>query len=475
MNADELFEEATLNWRDNRGVGTAFVPAPLNDKVLVYKVLSKMYARSPTMTTVIVVNEFGERNQIIEFLTHQDDKENDAEFKKLINDKLIRIFTAEFLIKGNWNSAATLCIWYKPQEYTKNLGVVLYADRCRFRLVVLSKLFTKADEMHQLYKLAPLLDCFKQSELDALRVSTPVEDMWIDVTIPEDSEPWKLYQHYSKYLETTLNIFGSFDKINEARIGNAALNISSTEICNQIASDNGWNDHLDMNYEYNRAIDDMYNPNALKERASKMYDYIRSRGNLVADYERKLEKILELVRTHSGEKILIINKRGEFANKVTEYLNNNSESDICGNCHNKVDDIEAVDRYGNPIFIKSGKEKGKRKIMGWKAQMTLNQDKYNDNQIQCLSLANSPDKSLCVYVDVVIITSPLCEDIEAYLYRLSNVRFNPEKIKLFSIFCKNTIEQQRLINKDRKYSHEVVNKNEFTNTFEKNIDFVIVD
>lgn len=475
MNADELFEEATLNWRDNRGVGTAFVPAPLNNKVLVYKVLSKMYARSPTMTTVIVVNEFGERNQIIEFLTHQDDEENDAEFKKLINDKLIRIFTAEFLIKGNWHSAATLCIWYKPQEYTKNLGVVLYADRCRFRLVVLSKLFTKADEMHKLYNLAPLLDCFKQSELDALRVSTPVEDMWIDVTIPEDSESWKLYQHYSKYLETTLNIFGSFDKINEARIGNAALNISSTEICNQIASDNGWNDHLDMNYEYNRAIDDMYNPNALKERASKMYDYIRSRNNLVADYERKLEKILELVRTNSGEKILIINKRGEFANKVTEYLNNNSESDICGNCHNKVNDIEAVDRYGNPIFIKSGKEKGKRKIMGWKAQMTLNQDKYNDNQIQCLSLANSPDKSLCVYVDVVIITSPLCEDIEAYLYRLSNVRFNPEKIKLFSIFCKNTIEQQKLFNKSVQQSHMIVNKSEFTDNVENKFDFLIVD
>ena len=164
MNADELFEEATLNWRDNRGVGTAFVPAPLNDKVLVYKVLSKMYARSPTMTTVIVVNEFGERNQIIEFLTHQNDEENDAEFKKLINNKLIRIFTVEFLVKGSSHSAATLCIWYKPKEYTKNLGVVLYANKCKFRLIVLSKLFTKADEMKQLYKLAPLLDCFKQSE-----------------------------------------------------------------------------------------------------------------------------------------------------------------------------------------------------------------------------------------------------------------------------------------------------------------------
>ena len=113
--------------------------------------------------------------------------------------------------------------------------------------------------------------------------------------------------------------------------------------------------------------------------------------------------------------------------------------------------------------------------MGWKAQMTLNQDKYNDNQIQCLSLANSPDKSLCVYVDVVIITSPLCEDIEAYLYRLSNVRFNPEKIKLFSIFCKNTIEQQKLFNKSVQQSHIIVNKNEFTDNVENKFDFLIVD
>lgn len=473
MTADEIFENAALNWRDNKGVGTAFVPAPLNDKVLVYDILSRLYARSPTATTVIIVNEFNQRKELIEFLTHTEDEENNAEFKKLIDTKLIRIFTVQFLISGGWNSAATLCIWYRPDSYT--LGVALYIDRCKYRLVVLSKLFTNSADSTSLYKIAPLLDCFKQAEIDALRVSSPVEETLIGAEIPDDSETFRLYQYYCKYIETSLNIFGSFEIMQQARIGNITLNISSAEICAQIAQENGWNEHLDMSFEYNRQIDELYNPNNLRDRATQTYEVIRNRTNLLADYEGKLEKVLEVVKEHPGDKILIISKRGEFANKVTEFLNNNSETDICGNYHNKVDNIDAVDIHGNPIYFKSGVEKGKRKSMGAKAQMTLNENKFNLDMINCLSLSNAPDKSLCVDVDVIIITSPLCEDIESYLYRLANVHIRGGKIKLFSIFCRNTLEQQRLFNKPVTETHIIVNKCEFNADDGNKFDFVIAD
>lgn len=473
MTADELFEQAALSWRDNKGVGTAFVPAPLNDKVLVYQILSRLYVKSSAASTVIIVNEFKDRTELIEFLTNTGDEENDNEFKKLINSKFIRIFTQHFLNAGNWNSSATLCIWYKPNEY--NVGTALYIDRCRFKLVILGKLFSNNSDSTALYKIAPILDCFKQAELDELRVSTPVEETWVSTIIPEDSEDYRLYKYYCKYIETSLNIFGSFDIMQQARIGNVTLNISSAEICAQIAQENGWNEHLDMSYEYNKQIDELYNPNNLRDRASQTYEIIRNRNNLVSDYQGKLEKVLELVRTHSGDKILIINKRGEFANKVTEYLNNNSETDICGNYHNKVDNIDAVDVEGNPIYIKSGIEKGKRKAMGAKAQMTLNEKRFNLDKINCLSLSNAPDKSLCVDIDVIIITSPLCEDIKSYLYRLSNVHFRVEKIKLFSIFCKNTIEQTKLLNKPKTETHEIVNKSEFNAIGENNSNFIIAD
>ncbi len=473
MDINTLFEQAVLNWRDNKGIGTAFIPSNLNSKVLVYQILARVYARSPTTTSIVAVNNFQERSNLIEFLTHSGNEENDEEFKKLINDKFIRIFTSNFIIGGGWNTAVNLFIWNTPIEYVP--AVAYLTSKCKFRLVILNKLFSSPNELKVTYDMAPLLDCFKQSELDELRLSTPIEDTWIVTNIDKTSKTWELYEYYCKYIETTLNIFGSFDKIQEARLGNISLNISASEICNQIAVDNGWNDHLDMSYEYNRKIDDMYNPNALRERASQMYEYIRLRSSLLTDYEGKLETILNIVKSNSDSKILIINKRGEFANKVTEYINNNSDENICGNYHNKVDDIEAVDVNGNPIYIKSGKSKGKRKIMGCKAQMTLNETLFNEGKLKCLSLSNAPEKSLSVDVDIVIITSPLCEDIESYLYRLSNVKFNSEKIKLFSIFCKNTIEQQKLFNRTIKQSHIIVNKSEFTDNVENKFDFLIVD
>ena len=473
MTADELFENATLNWRDSHGVGTALVPAPFNDKVLVYKVLTKVYFKRPSLFTIIVVESLGQRAEIIEFLTHQEDEDNNNEFKKLIDNKFIRVFTKQFIIGGNWNTTPDFCILYRPDDY--NEGIDLWFNKSHYRLTILNKLLCESNNKGKLYRKNPILECFKQAEVDEIRVSSPVREMWIDVTIPEDSETWRLYQYYCKYIETSLNIFGSFDMIQQARMGNEKLNISAASICAQLAEENGWNEHLDMSFEFNQKIDELYNPNNLRDRATKTYEVIRNRSNLLSDYDGKLEKILEIVKNNSGDKILIISKRGEFACKVTDYLNENSESDICGNYHNKVDDIPAIDINGNPVYIKSGLEKGKRKSMGYKAQMTLNESKFNLNYLSCLSLSNSPDKSLNVNFDTIIITSPLCEDIKSYLYRLSNINLRGEEIKLFSVFCKNTIEQQKLFNKPVSETHLIVNKDEIMANAENNFDFLIVD
>jgi len=473
MTAEELFDKAAFCWRNNGGIGTAYVPAPLNDKVLLYQVLARVYSKNPKISSVIVVEEFYERQTIIEFLTHQEDEDNNKEFKDLIDNKLIKVFTKSFVVNTNWTVFPTLCIIYHSNDYDAKLHS--YFVSCHYKLCILNKFLPKDKNTGNVYSCAPLLDCFKQAELDEMRVSSPVEEMWVDVTIPSDSENWKLYQYYCKYIETSINIFGSFDIMQQARIGNEKLNISAATICAQIAQENGWNEHLDMSYDFNRQIDDLYNPNNLRERASQTYECIRNRNALVCDYEGKLEQILKIVKEHEKEKILIINKRGQFANKVTEYLNNNSEYDVCGNYHNQVDDIPAVDIDGNPVYIKTGMEKGKRKSMGYKAQMTLNERRFNADKIHCLSLSNAPDKSLSVNVDIVIITSPLCEDIKSYLYRLSNVQFNTETIKLFSIFCRNTIEQQRLFNKPTEETHLIVNKNEIMIGVENNSDFLIVD
>ena len=469
-NPGEIFENAINHWRDEKGIGTAIIPTPLNDKLMVLGVLQRIYARSPTINSVIITNSFSERQNIIEFLTQQENaEENNKEFKNLITSGKIKVFTDKFVKSCKIKTYPFLCVWYRPDGACKE--ILDYVSKCKFKLVVLNKFLSNYDDVSKLYQVAPLLKDFKQAEVEAIRLSTPVEETQIGVNIPADSKVYELLKYYDEYVSTSLNIFGSFDIMQQANTGNQQLNISSTQICYQIAQENGWNEHLDMNIEFNLEIDRLYNPNNLKERVSKTYEIIRERSKLLSDFEGKLDVILDIVRENKDKKILIINKRGDFASKVTDFLNDLSDTIICGNYHDKVNNIPAVTFTGQPVYYKSGARKGERKMMGAKAQKTLNVERFNNDLIHVLSTNNSPDKDLAIDVDVVIITSPMCEDIKSYMYRLSKIYFRSKLIKLYSLYCLNTKEQQMIEKKTISDNHNV--KNSSAN--ENYSDFIVDD
>ena len=131
INPGEIFENAINHWRDEKGVGTAIIPHPLNDKLIVLGVLQRMYARSPTLNTVIITKSFSERQTITEFLTQQEDsEENNEEFKKLISSGKIKVFTDSYIKTYNVSTYPLLCIWYRPdsacQEVLDYVSTVFY-------------------------------------------------------------------------------------------------------------------------------------------------------------------------------------------------------------------------------------------------------------------------------------------------------------------------------------------------------------
>jgi hypothetical protein len=473
MTIDEIFINAVESWKNNKGIGTMLCPAPLNDKVPLLLILQRIYSRSPTCSTIIIVENFNYRLDLIDFLTKQEDEENNNEFKRLLDEKYIRIFTHDFVNSGRWHSPAFLGILYNPESF--DLTYRLWLDNCKFKLVVLNHILDNQEDRLYLSKICPILDEFKQSEIDELRTSLPVEEMWVGVDIPSDSENCKLLDYYNKQITKTLNIFGSIDSIKCARTGNSITNESAVQFCTRIANENGWNDKLDMSTEYNRMIDEVYNPNTLNECAKNFYEIVRERSNIVTDFEGKLNSIYDICKKHENEKILIISKRGEFAANVTIYLNNMFDDVVCGDYHNKVENIILRNRDGSPVLVKSGVNKGKPKEIGYQAQMTLNQRKFNDGEINILSTSNSPDKNLNIDVDIIIITSPLCEDIKSYLYRLTKVNYRGGSIKLYTIFCKSTLEHKQLLEKEVSINHVIVNKDENIDISKNNFDFVIAD
>ena len=473
ITTDELFEDALEEWKTNKGKGTAIVSYPLDDKCLLYNVLQKVYNKNPETLTIIVLEYFVERNIIIDFLTKQADESNNQEFKKLIEDKKIRTLSADYIENAKVRINPDLCIPYHIE--TLNFYVEAMIRGSKFTLTIINHLLKDIDKLNVLYKLCPVLNTFNQDTVDIVRLSTPVEEIQIGVDIPEDSEDYKLLKYYDEYITTSFNLFGSFDNIELCMMGNTKLNISATTICNQIAQENGWSPNLDMSSELNVQIDELYNPNNIRDRANQTYNMIRERNNFLSDYKTKLDEIYKIVVDNPDAKILIINKRGEFANIVTDYINNKAEQEICGNYHDKCEPVPATDMDGNPLYIKSGINAGERKYYMDKAQRSFNQKRFVNDRLRVLSANNSPDKSLYIHVDIIIITSPQCKSIADYMYQLTQLHYIDNKLKLFTIYVKNSVEQSKMENKEKALVHTIVKNCENSVKIGNNYDFVIAD
>lgn len=466
---ETLFTEAIEEWRLARGVGTAIVPKRLDSKQLVLGVLQRFYMNGAAVKTLIVTDTWQERLDFIELFNNGGDEENNREFKHLLDTNMITIITKS-IFDNHTSVHYGLFISYNVSEYDD--AKIDYIGMIKFKLIVLSSLISDYDMRNKFYHIAPLMNSFKDNEVNELRANSPVEEVLVDVSITNNEDLVKL-DRYNQYISTSVSIFGGFDIIKDVRLGDNKANISAQQVALQLAEQNGWNEHLDMSIEYNAEIDALYNPVSLRERASNTYAYIRNRASMLSDYDGKLQEIANIVTTNPTSKILIVSKRGEFASKVTEYINENSLG-VCGNYHDKVLPIAMTDEKGNIITYKSGAKKGKERTMGAQAQMTRNEDLYNKGILNVLSLSNSPSPSLNVKADIVIITSPMCESIEGLIYRLSQVQF-AAPLKLYTLYIKDTLEEKLLAGRTIGKAHKVLNGIKNVVACQTFGDFPIVD
>ena len=471
MTEEQVYLNAVEAWRVNKGKGTFVIPAPFDAlKPLLY-ILPQLYNKSPTTNVVIIVKDFADRSSIENYLTTLSNEVWNNSFRTVIHNGNLRILTTEYAAEHINEYSPLLTIIYNPSIF--HFVHIAMIEKSKFKLVILNKLLDNKT-MDDFYTVAPSIGNFSQNVIDEVRSNRPVKECLVGLTIVPDSELDKEMNYYNREISTALAIFGNFDNIKYARLGNSATNCSSMMICDAIARTNGWDNHLDMSSQFNRDIDKLYSPAAIKERADSIYNIVRERSTKLASSKDKLSNILDIVNDNSDKNILIINKYGEFANLVTDYLNDKSGKRICANCHDKVDNVPAVDDYGNPILVKSGAKKGQPKLLGVIAQKKLAQKLMNTHKINVISCGASPDKSLDVDIDLVIITSPLCDTIESYFYRLSKVHFSNE-VLLYTLFYKGTLEEKKLEDRTIPANHTIINNFDRNVKVDNNNDYCIVD
>ena len=471
MTEEQVYLNAVDVWRLNKGIGTFVIPAPFDALRPLLYILPQLYNKSPMTSVVIIVKDFADRRSIESYLTTLNNEVWNNSFRTVIHNGSLRILTTEYAAEHINDYSPLLTIIYNPSIF--HFVHIAMIAKSKFNLVILSKLLDNKT-MDDFYTVAPSIGNFSQNVIDEVRTNRPVKECLVGLTIMADTELDKEMNYYNREISTALAIFGNFDNIKYARLGNSATNCSSMMICDAIARTNGWDNHLDMSSEFNRDIDKLYSPSAIKERADSIYNIIRERSTKLASSKDKLSNILDIVNNNSDKNILIINKYGEFANLVTDYLNDKSGKRICANCHDKVDNVPAVDDYGNPILIKSGPKKGQHKLLGVIAQKKLAQKLMNSHKINVISCGASPDKSLDVDIDLVIITSPLCDTIESYFYRLSKVHFSNE-VLLYTLFYRSTLEEKKLEDRTVPVNHIIINDVDRNVKVDNNNAYCIVD
>lgn len=471
MTEEQVYLNAVDVWRLNKGIGTFVIPAPFDALRSLLYILPQLYNKSPTTSVVIIVKDFADRSSIESYLTTLNNEVWNNSFRTVIHNGSLRILTTEYAAEHINDYSPLLTIIYNPSIF--HFVHIAMIEKSKFNLVILNKLLDNKT-MDDFYTVAPSIGNFSQNVIDEVRTNRPVKECLVGLTITPDTELDKEMNYYNREISTALAIFGNFNNIKYARLGNSATNCSSMMICDAIARTNGWDNHLDMSSEFNRDIDKLYSPSAIKERADSIYNIIRERSTKLASSKDKLSYILDIVNDNLDKNILIINKYGEFANLVTDYLNDKFGKRICANCHDKVDNVPAVDDYGNPILIKSGPKKGQHKLLGVIAQKKLAQNLMNSHKINVISCGASPDKSLDVDIDLVIITSPLCNTIESYFYRLSKVHFSNE-VLLYTLFYRSTLEEKKLEDRSVPANHTIINDFDRNVKVDNNNAYCIVD
>lgn len=395
---------------------------------IIYNVVMLFHNKHSDEQIFIVVDSYNTRKVITNYIKNKNK-----------NDINIKIISEDYIsIKYHYNYKLIITVGVNSNFDTiKHLN-----DESKFTMCILTKNIMNNDFIYNVRKILPNITIVDTAITEnTARIYQPVEEHRIGVELYDEDR--HTYDKYTEYINTTLSILGNLYNIEKCKKGDDKLNISAAEFRTTLAKENGWSENLDTNIPFMKQIDDIYNPNVIYERACTFYNITKSRRDLISDNEAKLEIIKNICLDNPDKKILIVSKRAEYAGKVSAYLRNCGIN--CGDYHDCLEDTIAVDDTGVPILVKSGPNKGKPKFIGWQAQSSLNEKRFNEGYINVLSIKNASNTKLKIACEMVIFTTPLCDSIIDMKQRFIDIVFTDIPTKTYIIYCMATFENDKLL------------------------------
>ena len=344
---DKLINQVVDGFQHFKGKASVYCFSKDVIPELLYHIITKLTQKHKDASIFIVVDCYNTRKSIIDYFKEHNVREDTGYNIKCLSVDYIKD-------KYRYSYALTITVGVND-----NFAIInKLCSESKFTLCVLTENIMNNNFITNVRNILP---CIDTADLDiAIRhdnIYSPVEEHRYGVDLSDDDR--ELYNKYTDYITTSISIFGDLSNIEKCKKGDNKLGISAANFRNTVAHENGWREDLDTNVPFMKQIDDIYNPNILFERACTFYTIAKQRRDLVCDNEAKLEVIRNICLDNKDKKILIISKRGEYAAKVTKYLNKCLDL-RCGDYHDCIEDAITTDEMGIPILVKSGSMLGSR-------------------------------------------------------------------------------------------------------------------
>ena len=453
ITANEKFiKEAMNGFQTNRGKGSLYCIRPFSPYSLITECVASFSNKHIDKTILIVVDEYSKRVKIIDTINELYPN-NNFNYKILnanyINSKFHYVYDYTIIV-GN---------------ITDFRIINKLNSESKFTLLLMTEHINNQILIAKIRDILPNITVYvNRDDIQMELIYSPVEEYWYGIDLSDEDKIQ--YDKCTEFINNTVAIFGNLDNIQCAKNGNQKLDISASKFRYDLAKQNGWSEELDMKVEYNKMIDNNYNPNVLFEKACAFFNVSAERRNILFNNKNKLNGIYNICLKNIDKKILIVSKNGEFAAAITNYINTMMGKYVCGDFHNHIEDMLAVDPHGKPILVRCGKDKGKPKIIKSCAISSLNERKFNNGEINILSAKVSSNAKLAINVDIVIFTDGISSDIIEVKSRFTNSTFNVPTIA-HRLFSNDTIEQKKLLEKTQPANIKIYNTNEKNAIFDE--------
>jgi len=472
---EQIYQTSLAKWRECRGKGTISYDSYLDlTKPAVY-IINKYLDANPNDHIIIIVPNTVRAN--IWNINISVGMKNPEDF-----NTRVRLLPIDDILQKGIHEKVELLIVDFIELYTDHYReAVLRGDYISFKycmglthsVMPEKQSFVAYDHFNIIHKVTKL-------DLVTSHLLSNVQEYMVGIDMNE--EDTGLYDMYTQYINDTIEMYGDFILINNCYIGDPKSGISPDTFRQQLARERGWSKELDLSNVYNATVDRYYAPANIYERCKTFMEYIAFRKRLMSDNNAKIETVINIIRQHKDKKILIVNKRSEFATNLTNAINkefsNINDNKPASNLPLVVDNgmlmsyrtnnpsvaveyhLDIANRpmndpnSGQPIRYKSGDNKGMIKQMGAKTISNMNLEQFNNNDRGVLCTNEAIIKDLQTVVDFIIVTSVFCSPVEMLQYRVKRLDFigNPT---IINVYLNNTKESSTLNANIVKSKHNV--------------------